>query len=194
MWQRSALSEILVVENGSLLCVLGKFILCSFIRAFMAHPLLLHQMPSVHLLLLSGLIIAASSPLPTDPSHSPAPPSSAAAYHLTDRSPAPPPSDPRVCLTNILMTYFRHTARCLQSRSSTHALAGISHVGSESDPKLLWTEPENPPSWWECGNCLEVICSDGLADLGMPLYLLPPLVYDRSVNGTQNTSSRIKNQ
>lgn len=28
------------------------------------------------------------------------------------------------------------------------------------------------------------MCSDGLAGLGMPLFLLPPEVYDRSVNGT----------
>jgi len=55
---------------------------------------------------------------------------------------------------------------------------------SQSDPALLWTEPGNSPSWWECGNCLEVICSDGLADLRMPLQLLPPVVYSRSVNGT----------
>jgi hypothetical protein len=31
---------------------------------------------------------------------------------------------------------------------------------------------------------MEVLCSDGLAELNMPLFLLPPVVYDRSVNGT----------
>jgi hypothetical protein len=80
---------------------------------------------------------------------------------LSGTNAGPAPADPRVCLTNVLMTFF-----------------------SETDPALLWSEPSNPTSWWECGNCLEVVSNGQLAGLGMPLDVLPPVVYDRSVNGT----------
>ncbi len=83
------------------------------------------KMPTLLLLLLHSLVLVAAlhlSPIiPPLAAPHPTASRSAAADALLVQSPAPSPSDPRVCLTNILMTYFR--CKLQHSQTQSHALA-----------------------------------------------------------------------